>query len=194
MKKIIVASNNENKIREIKQIFETLNITVSSLKDENIDVDIEETGNTFIENALLKARGIAKLVNCAVLSDDSGLEVFSLNNEPGVYSSRYAGPQKSDLDNNLKLIERLKGVESREARYTCAIALVVDGVEYTVENYCYGLISNKPKGENGFGYDSYFYIEELNKNMAELSSVEKNNISHRARALEDIFEKVKEVM
>lgn len=187
IKKIIVASNNKKKIDEIKNILKDLNIEILSLKDIELDIDVEETGKTFKDNALIKALEINRITNTPVLSDDSGLEVFALDKKPGVYSARYAGLDKNDEDNNDLLLKNLKGVQDRSAQYVCAIALVINQSEYYIEEgFLKGEIINERKGYNGFGYDPIFYLKEYNQTTAEISPELKNKISHRAKALEKI--------
>ncbi|MDF9867411.1 XTP/dITP diphosphohydrolase [Bacilli bacterium PM5-3] len=193
MNKLIVASNNLNKIKEIKKILEPLNIDVLSLSDVNIDIDVEETGSTFKENAYIKAKEIYDLIKLPVLSDDSGLEVISLNNEPGIYSARYAGEHKNDEDNIDKLLENVKGVNNRDARFVCAMTLIIDNdTEYIVEGYLDGEIIDERKGNNGFGYDPIFYLKDLDMTLAEIDAKKKNEISHRSNALKQIYDIIKE--
>ncbi len=185
--KIVVASNNKNKIKEFKKIFEDTNFELVSLNEIGYMNDIDEYGVTFEENALIKARTIALELDVIAIADDSGLEVEALNKEPGVYSARYAGLHKSDEDNNKKLIHNMKGITNRKARYVCAICLCKPNGEYIItEDYCDGYIIDEPKGNGGFGYDPYFLVPEFNKTMAEITLEEKNTISHRAKALEKL--------
>lgn len=187
LEKLIIASNNKKKIEELKDIMKEYNIEILSLKDINIDIDVEEIGHTFKENALIKALEINKITNLPVISDDSGLEVVSLNNEPGIYSARYAGLQKNDEDNIDLLLENIKGKVNRQAQYVCAIALVIDQDNYYIEEgYLKGEIINVRKGSNGFGYDPIFYLPEYKQTTAQISSELKNKISHRAIALKKI--------
>jgi len=188
---IIAATNNKNKLQEIRDILSDIGYKVLSLQDVGIEVDIEETGKTFRENALIKAREIHKLTGKASLADDSGLEVFALNGEPGVYSARYAGVEGvgKDKANNKKLLENMKNVpeDKRQARFVSAIAFIFpDGREIVTEGYVNGMIGYEEKGENGFGYDPLFIVEGLDKTMAELEPSEKNKISHRANALKEL--------
>lgn len=193
MKRIIVASNNQKKIKEIKAIMDPLNIEVLSLKDMNIDADPEENGSTFIENAMIKAKEIYNIVKEPVIADDSGLEVEALNGAPGIYSARYAGEQKNDDDNIDKLLEELKGKENRKGRFVSAIALILDDEhEYTVEGYLEGHILEARQGENGFGYDPVFFVDAINKTTAQLLPEEKNKISHRSNALKQVKQIIKE--
>ncbi len=186
-KKIIFATGNENKMKEIRMILADLGMPILSMKEAGIDVDVVEDGATFEENAIIKAKAIAELTeNCIVLADDSGLEIDYLNGEPGIYSARYAGTDTSyDIKNNL-LISRLNGVpdEKRTARFVCAIAAVFpDGSTEVVRGTIEGRIGYEIKGENGFGYDPIFYLPEYDCTTAELSPEKKNELSHRGNAL-----------
>ena len=192
MKELIIASNNKGKIKEIKSILSDLEIEVLSLKDKNIDIDVEEDGETFAENAKKKAVEIAKYLNkngednFFVLSDDSGLCVDYLNGAPGVYSARYAGEHGNDKANNEKLLNELSDVleDKRTARFVCSMALVDSNLNCNiVEGDVKGKILNEISGEGGFGYDPLFFCEDLNKSFGEATSEEKNKISHRAVAL-----------
>lgn len=192
-KKVIFASNNEGKIREVKQILSDMDII--SMKDAGIDIDVEENGTTFEENALIKARAIAKISGCLTLADDSGLEVDYLNKEPGVYSARYMGHETSYDIKNKAIIDRLQGVEGddRSARFVAAIAAVFpDGREFVTRGTMEGVIADKPAGENGFGYDPIVYIKEYKKTSAQLTANEKNAISHRGKALSNIKKMLEE--
>ncbi len=200
MKKLIIASNNKKKIKELKAIVENLGWDVKSLADENIDIEVEEDGLTFEANAEKKAREIYDFLikrgdkNFAVLSDDSGLEVDCLNGAPGVYSARYAGEHGNDAANNKKLLEELKNVKGkdRRGRFVCAIALIdTNGNSNIVRGTVEGLIMEELNGEGGFGYDPLFYYEPANMTFAELEASEKNKISHRANALKKIEEYLK---
>jgi len=186
---LVISSNNKNKIREIKELLSDLDINVLSLKDINFNSDIEENGKTFEENAYIKAKTIYDLYKIPVIADDSGLAVEALNGEPGVYSHRYAGEECDDHKNNLKLIENLKGVSNRNAKYVCAICYIdqFGNVKYA-KGEVSGIIVDSPKGNNGFGYDPYFYLEGFNKTMAQIDLCEKNKISHRANALNKLKE------
>lgn len=194
MKKIIFATGNENKMKEIRMILADCGYEILSMKEAGIDVDIVEDGNTFEENAIIKATAISKLVgaeNCVVLADDSGLEVDYLNKEPGIYSARYEGVDTPYSIKNQIIIDRLSGVpdEKRTARFVCAIAAAFpDGHVVTRRGTIEGRIGYEPAGENGFGYDPIFYVPEFGKTTAELSPDEKNKVSHRGRALEMIKE------
>ena len=185
-RKIIFATGNQDKMKEIQMILEDLGIVVSSMKEAGIDVDIVEDGTTFEENAMIKAEAIAKLTDAIVLADDSGLEIDYLNKEPGIYSARYAGTDTSyEIKNNL-LLQRLEGVpdEKRTARFVCAIAAVFpDGSKETVRGTIEGRIGYEIAGEHGFGYDPIFYLPESGCTTAELDPEKKNELSHRGKAL-----------
>lgn len=191
-KKIILASNNKNKIREISQILAPLGYEVISQREAGADFEVEETGKTFAENAAIKARAVYDYCKTAVIADDSGLEVDFLNGAPGVYSHRYAGENATDADRNDKLLSELSGVpeEKRGAQFVCVICFIDEnGREDFVKGVCRGMIGFEPKGENGFGYDPVFMCGE--KSFAELSAEEKNKISHRAKALDGLCELIK---
>ncbi len=188
---IVVASNNQNKIKEIKLYYP--NIEFKSLKDLNIADDILEDGKTFKENALKKALYIAKKYNVVTLADDSGLCVLSLNKAPGVLSARYASDH-DDLANNIKLVDNLKDKKNKKAYFECAIAIAYpNGKTYIKSKKVYGKILLKPRGNNGFGYDPYFYLPRYKKTMAELSIEEKNQISHRSKALKSVKKIIKKI-
>ena len=193
MEKIIFATGNAGKMKEIKMILKDLQIPILSMKEAGVDVDIVEDGTTFEENALIKARTIAKASNTLTLADDSGLEIDYLNKEPGVYSARYMGEDTSYHIKNQNLIDRLEGVsdEKRTARFVCVIAAVFpDRREYTVRGTIEGMIGYEERGENGFGYDPIFFVPEYGCSTAELSPEIKNEISHRGKALR----KMKEIL
>lgn len=186
MKRMIFATGNENKMKEIREILGALPLEILSMKEAGVSADIVEDGKTFEENALIKARAICKLAGEMVLADDSGLEIDYLNKEPGIYSARYMGEDTSYHIKNKSLIDRLEGVpdEKRTARFVCAIAAVFpDGKELVVRGTVEGIIGYEEKGENGFGYDPIFYLPERGCTTAELSPEEKNSISHRGNAL-----------
>ena len=185
--KIIFATGNQAKMKEIRMILADLGMPILSMKEAGIDVDVVEDGTTFEENALIKATEIAKNVeNCIVLADDSGLEIDYLNKEPGIYSARYAGVDTSyDIKNNL-LLERLAGVpdEKRTARFVCAIAAAFpDGTTEVVRGTIEGIIGHEIAGENGFGYDPIFYLPQYGLTTAQISPELKNELSHRGNAL-----------
>ncbi len=193
-KRIIFATGNAGKVKEIRMIMEDAGMEVISMKEAGISVEIEEDGTTYEENALLKARAVAAYTSDIVMADDSGLEIDYLNKEPGVYSARYMGEDTSYHIKNNNLIERLNGVpeEQRTARFVCAIAAVLpDGRELTTRATIEGRIGYEEKGENGFGYDPIFYVPKFGKTTAELSEEEKNQISHRGKALRLMKEELK---
>jgi XTP/dITP diphosphohydrolase len=190
--KIIFATGNQNKMREIREILGDENYDIQSMKDAGIDCDIVENGQTFEENSLIKARAVAKYASDAiVLADDSGLEIDALNKEPGIYSARYMGEDTSYDIKNANLIERLEGVEKndRSARFVCAVSAVFpDGSEAAVRGTIEGYIGWEPMGTNGFGYDPIFYLWDKDVSTASISPEEKNAISHRGQALRKIKE------
>lgn len=192
MKEIIVASTNEGKIREIKAMLDQIGIEVKSLKDVfDEDIDIEENGQTFQENALIKAQTICDFIHKPVLADDSGLEVNALNGGPGIYSARFMGHDTSYDIKNQYIIDAVKG-KDRGARFVCAMALCIPNEEpILIEEYFNGEINDKIEGENGFGYDPIFYVPELHKTSAMLTLEEKNQYSHRAKALKKLYEILK---
>lgn len=190
--KLIIASNNAHKLVEIKAILGDFFEEIQSLREAGIDHDTVEDGTTFMENAIKKAREIAEISGCCALADDSGICVDALDGAPGIYSARFSGVHGDDKANNRLLLEKLEGAESRKAHYTCAIALVrPDGSTVTAEGYLHGEIGFEEKGENGFGYDPLFILPERGCTTAQISSEEKNAISHRAVALKELVEKLK---
>ncbi|MBJ3767990.1 XTP/dITP diphosphatase [Bacillus subtilis] len=189
MKEAIIATHNPGKVKEFKEILEPRGYDVKSLAEIGFTEEIEETGHTFEENAILKAEAVAKAVNKMVIADDSGLSIDNLGGRPGVYSARYAGEQKDDQANINKVLSELKGIEKeqRTARFRCALAVSIPGEETkTVEGHVEGYIAEEPRGEYGFGYDPIFIVKDKDKTMAELTSDEKNKISHRADALKKL--------
>ena len=187
IKKIIFATGNENKMKEIRMILGDLDYEIVSMKEAGISADIEEDGKTFEENAIIKATAISKLSGCLVLADDSGLEVDYMDKMPGIYSARWMGEDTSYRIKNKAIIDKLEGVpdEKRTARFVCAIAAAFpDGRVITKRGTIEGIIGYEERGENGFGYDPIFFLPEYGKTTAELSPEEKNQISHRGRALE----------
>lgn len=203
MRKLILASNNQKKIKEIKEILSNIDLEVKSLKDENIDIDVVEDKDTFEGNARKKATEIREyLINKGnkdfiVMSDDSGLEVDYLNGAPGIYSARYAGEHGNDSKNNEKLLEELKNVkdDERKANFICVIVAVTDkGEKIVAEGKSYGVILEALSGNEGFGYDPLFFVPEYKKTFAEMTSDEKNAISHRGRALEKLKDNLKGIL
>lgn len=195
MKGIIVASTNQGKIKEIKAMLKDIDIEVLSMKDVlEQELEIEETGTTFKENALIKAQTIANIVNKPVLADDSGLEVDALDKQPGIYSARFLGADTSYNIKNQYIIDALKDKE-RTARFVCALALVIPGQEpILIEETMEGLINDKIEGANGFGYDPIFYFPPCQMTSAMMSMEEKNKYSHRAKALKKLYTILKEIL
>jgi XTP/dITP diphosphohydrolase len=195
MERLIFASNNEGKIKEVKQLLHDFPIKVESLKDIGIQVNIIEDQESFEKNALKKATEIMKITGKWVLSDDSGLEVDALNGQPGVYSARFAGEKASDEENNQKLLRMMQQIpdSKRGAQFRCVVALVSPkGHVIQTEGICRGKIGHAPKGNNGFGYDPLFIANAVEKTFAELTEDEKNIISHRAIALKKLKELIRE--
>lgn len=183
--KLLVASNNPAKLRELQSLLEGLPLEVTTLEQEGIAEEVEETGSSFAANASLKARRYAAKSGLLTLADDSGLEVDALGGEPGIYAKRYAGPGASDEERNRYLLAKLSGVpwKRRKARFRSVIAVATpEGRLEIAEGVCEGMIALEPRGEYGFGYDPIFYLPELGKTMAELPPSQKNRISHRAKA------------
>lgn len=186
-KKIVLASNNHNKIKEFQEILNSKDIELISQSTLNIP-EAEETGLTFVENALIKARNASYLSKLPAIADDSGIEVDALSGRPGIYSARYAGTNCDDQKNNQLLLDELSGIplEQRTARYHCTIVYLQNydhPVPRIYNSSWEGLIGLKEEGKNGFGYDPLFYLPELKCTSAELSEAEKNSISHRGKAL-----------
>lgn len=195
MDKIIFATGNEGKMKEVHMILEDLGLPVLSLKDAGITADVEENGTTFEENAQIKAKAIMEMTGALVLADDSGLEVDALDKEPGIYSARYMGHDTSYHIKNQNIIDRLEGKvgEERSARFVCAIAAAFpDGRVLITRGTMEGQIGYEEKGENGFGYDPIFYLPEYQCYSAELSLEEKNKLSHRGKALRLMKERLHE--
>lgn len=196
MEKLIFATGNEGKMKEIRMILGDLDYEILSMKEAGISADIVEDGKTFEENAMIKAKAISKLANCLVLADDSGLEVDYMDKQPGIYSARWMGEDTSYDIKNKKIIENLEGVpeEKRTARFVCAVgAAFPDGRVITKRGTIEGIIGYEQRGENGFGYDPIFFLPEYGMTTAELPVEEKNKISHRGRALEQIKEELKKM-
>ena len=192
--KIIFATGNEGKMKEVRMLLEDFNLPVLSLKDAGITADIVEDGTTFEENAVIKATEIMKMTGALVLADDSGLEIDYLNKEPGIYSARYMGEDTSYRIKNQNLIDRLEGVpdEKRTARFVCAIAAAFpNGEVCTAIGTIEGIIGYEERGENGFGYDPIFYLPEYGKTTAELPLEIKNQLSHRGNALRKMKEELR---
>ena len=195
MEKLTFATGNEGKMREVRLILQDLGFPVLSMKEAGVSLDIEENGTTFAENAMIKARAVWEKTGGIVLADDSGLVVDYLGGEPGVYSARYMGEDTSYEIKNRNIIERLANAEGKErsARFVCNIAAVLeDGRVIQREAYMEGLIAKEPAGNGGFGYDPILYLPEFGKTSAELTMEEKNQISHRGKALEAMKKALKE--
>ncbi|MCL2222336.1 MAG: RdgB/HAM1 family non-canonical purine NTP pyrophosphatase [Oscillospiraceae bacterium] len=186
MKKFVLATANQGKVREMRSILTSLGIDCVSRDEINIDLEIEETGTTFLENATLKATKISEISSLAAIADDSGLMVEALSGEPGVYSSSFGGDCLTDYERCLFLLKKLEKTEQRRAKFVCTIVCVFpDGNMVSAVGECQGTISTKPMGTGGFGYDPVFIPDGYNKCMAELTSEEKNKISHRSIALRE---------
>lgn len=193
MSRIVFATGNEGKMKEIRDILADMEIEIVSMKQAGICVDVEENGTTFEENAVIKAKAIAELTDDIVLADDSGLEVDYLNKEPGIYSARYMGEDTPYSIKNQAILDRMEGVpkEERAARFVCAIAAVLPNKEViVVRETIEGYVGYEIAGCNGFGYDPIFYVDECGCSTAELSEEEKNKISHRGKALRVMREKL----
>ncbi len=190
-KRLVVASGNAHKLREIAQIF--TDFEVVSQKQAGFDEEVEETGVTFMENALIKAEAAAKALGLPTLADDSGLCVDALGGAPGVFSARYSGGHGNDKENRALLLKNLEGITDRRAHFTCAVALVYpNGELITAEGYTYGSILQEERGSEGFGYDPIFWSEDLQKSFGMATAEEKNAVSHRGRALSLLLAKWKE--
>lgn len=191
--KIVAATTNKGKIREFQEILGELGYEVVSMRDAGIDVEVEETGSTFSENALIKARAVALLCDSPVIADDSGLCVDAMDGAPGIYSARFAGEDATDYDRNVKLLETLEGEENRKAQYVAAIAYISpDGKEITTEGTIEGEILTEEHGTGGFGYDPLFWCTEIKKCFGLATPDEKNAVSHRGRALKKLCDILKE--
>jgi len=195
MDRLIIASGNTGKIREIKEILKDLPLQVISMKEAGYNPEFDETGATFAENAMIKAKALSRVAEGIVLADDSGLEIDFLNGAPGIFTSRFAGENTSQEEKNKKIINLLKGIDKkyRTARFVCSIAVVSRDFSFTVEDSVEGIISEEPRGNAGFGYDPIFFVPEYRKTFAELPEEIKNKISHRARALEKLKLKLSDI-
>ncbi|MCH5184891.1 MAG: XTP/dITP diphosphatase [Oscillospiraceae bacterium] len=192
--KIVAATRNNGKIKELQAILSDLDIEIVSQAEAGIDIEVEETGDTFEKNALIKAKSVSMLCDDPVIADDSGLCVEALGGAPGVYSARYAGENASDEEKNNKILAELGETKNRKAKFVCVTALVFpDGYEVTATGETYGSITYEPHGEKGFGYDPIFYSDDLKKTFADADDNEKNKVSHRARALQALYEKLKTI-
>jgi len=191
MRDIWLATSNEHKRKEFEHLLTPLGIRVHTPRELANVPAVEETGTTFVENALLKARALYEIVKEPVIADDSGLVVDALDGAPGIYSARYAGEAATDADNRALLLKNMENINDRRARFVAAIAFVQDARRYDIfEGTVDGLITREPLGEEGFGYDSLFFATELDKTFAQASLVEKQRVSHRARALRQLSNKL----
>lgn len=196
MKRIVLATKNKGKIKEMRELLAPMNIEVLSLADFSPVDDAEENGATFAENAMLKARYYFAHTGTPCLADDSGLEVDALGGRPGVYSARYSGEDATDAANNAKVLREMEGIEKdkRTARFRCAMAFVGEGVELTTDGTCEGTLLTEERGQGGFGYDPIFYVPKFDRTLAEMSSEEKNSISHRGAAVRKMADLIAEMM
>ncbi len=193
--RIIAATKNQNKISEIREKFAPLGFEVISQKDAGIDIDVEENGDTFAKNSLIKARAVALVCDDYVLADDSGLCVEALDGRPGVYSARYAGVGAPDSAKIEKLLSELDGEENRVAKFVTNIAFIFpDGKELVTQGEVEGRILRESRGQNGFGYDPVFFSDELGKTFAEATLEEKIAVSHRSRALSALYDEIKDLL
>lgn len=188
--KLVLATNNKHKVKEIKSILGDAFSEILTLSEAGLDIDIEETGKTFAENAFIKASTVQKLTNMAALADDSGLEVDALGGAPGVYSARYAGEDQNDKNNIKKLLKNMEKEENRKASFTTVLCLYYpSGKVVYAEGKTNGEILREERGNNGFGYDPVFYSYDLKRSFGEASEEEKNAVSHRGRALKALLAK-----
>ncbi|MEK3995797.1 XTP/dITP diphosphatase [Psychrobacillus sp. FSL K6-2365] len=197
MKQIIIATKNIGKAKDFEALFNPLGYEVKTLHDVAEEMDIEETGSSFEENAILKATSLANHLQTMVIADDSGLEIDALGGRPGIFSARYAGEEKNDDDNIDKVLKELEGIKESEktARFVCAIAVASPNKEpFTVRGTCEGVIGTERKGTNGFGYDPIFYVPSEQKMMAELTAEQKGAISHRGNAIKKLSLGLKEII
>lgn len=183
MSRLLIATNNQGKVKEIKAILGGFYDEIVSLKDTGMSLEVVEDGDSFEANAIKKAREAADLAGCDALADDSGLCVDALDGAPGIYSARYAGENATDAQNNAKLLKALAGVQDRSARFVSVVALVSGEHVTTARGEVCGVIAQAPSGDGGFGYDPLFFVPELGQTFAEIPVDMKNSLSHRARAL-----------
>ena len=189
--KFVIATGNPGKVKDFNLLLGKVGHEAVSLKELNIDIDVEETGTTFQENAYIKAKAIYDIVKIPVIADDSGLCVDALSGAPGVYSARYGGEGLTDRDRCIKLLSDMENEENRNAHFACAICAILNDDEVIeVSGKCDGTILREIVGENGFGYDPLFYVEKFNKTFGEISKEEKNMISHRKKAMDKLIEKL----
>jgi len=193
MKEVVIASNNEGKIIEFKNLLKDLPIKITTQADYNLE-SVPETGLTFIENAIIKARHVCARTGLPAIADDSGLEVDVLKGAPGIYSARYAGEKSNATDNVQKLLNNLKNIENRRGNFYCALVYMrheTDPAPIIAEAAWHGEILTQPNGDGGFGYDPVFYVPEENCSAAELDQKTKNKLSHRGKAMQILLEKIK---
>ena len=189
---IAAATNNSGKAREFAEILKDLGISVLTMRDLGIDIEIPETGKTFAENAMIKAKALSALCSLPVLADDSGLCVNALDGAPGLYSARFAGEGASDSELRAKLLKVMDGVTDRSAFFISSVVMLFpDGKSISAEGRVYGTITEEERGSGGFGYDALFYCDEIGKTFAEATPSEKDSISHRGRALTELYKKLK---
>lgn len=192
--KFVIATGNPGKVKDFNLLLSLMGHEAVSLKEMNIDIDVEETGTTFKENSYIKAKAIYDIVKLPTIADDSGLCVEALGGAPGVYSARYGGEGLDDRGRCLKLLEELDGETDRRAKFVSAICAVIDdSTVIEVSGECHGTLLNEITGDNGFGYDPLFYVEEFKKTFGEISKEEKNQISHRRKAMDELVKKLKEL-
>lgn len=192
--RLILASNNKGKLREFRSLFDGTDVEILSQREAGFDLDVEETGTTFEENAYLKAKAVTDASGCAAIADDSGIMVDALGGEPGIYSARYGlGHDATDAQRSQYLLDRLGEEKNRRARYVCCICCTTpEGVTLRTRGVCEGELLYAPRGKGGFGYDPLFVPDGTDKTMAELTDEEKNAISHRGKAAREFAEKFKE--
>lgn len=190
MSRLLIATNNQGKVKEIKAILGSFYDEIVSLKDAGIALEVVEDGDSFEANAIKKAREAAKVAGCDALADDSGLCVDALDGAPGIYSARYAGEDANDQANNKKLLADLNGAADRSARFVSVVALVSGDKVTTASGQVCGVITHKPSGNGGFGYDPLFFVPELGQTFAEIPPEIKNSLSHRARSLAALKDKL----
>ena len=196
MIRLILASNNAHKLREFRELVEGMDVELLSQREAGYELDVDETGTTFEENAYLKAKAVTEASGCAAVADDSGLEVDCLDGRPGIYSARYGGGHNvSDAEKNAYLLNEMGDTDERSARYVCAICCTMpDGTVIQCRGECEGEMLRSPRGEGGFGYDPIFKPQGQDKSMAELTPDEKNAVSHRGKAMREFMEKFKEYL
>ena len=195
VKMLVLATRNLGKTRELRELLKDFPVEIKNLSDFGPIPDIEEDGTTFDENAFKKASFTAKVLGLPALADDSGLEVEALGGAPGVHSARYAGPSATDQEKSAKLLQEMKGKANRRAAFMCVISIAVpSGVALTYEGRCEGLITEVPAGDNGFGYDPVFFYPPMQRTFAQLSTQEKNLVSHRGKALAALKEEFDKVL